>query len=337
MADSSDSKGLDRAFLRGSRNLQTSNVRTVVPRCKPGYNDVTSGRAFRWSCAFHCEGGEYYATTGCACACQTPTQEAIWRASGGAAVVSPGNASSGRIWVTEPPTATRAPFIPVSHFSIGETGGEIERWIPPPRENYYAPTSDLTTPAPSGESKDDPRSHLVALALLFSAIVVCTACIGVVCFNWGTLVKWFKKRGQKPKVAIVEPPVFNLQLPQQKCPQPVVDVRISSLASGRNSTSSHGSRVLQAGSSKLSKQSSISATPSVQKDTRGLLKPPQDLQIHSATVSTCSGNLSDTSSVNSQTVWAQPAPRLESIPKGDLRTKGVRQSFGKISKVQPIQ
>eukprot|EP00438_Fugacium_kawagutii_P029720 Skav204905 [mRNA] locus=scaffold1926:298088:299101:+ [translate_table: standard] len=337
MADSSSGKGLDGAFLRGSRNLQTSSMRTVVPRCKPGYSDVTSGRAFYWSCAFYCEGGEYYATTGCACACQTPTQEAAWRASGGA-VVSPGNASSERIWVTAPPTTTRAPFVPVSHFSTGETGGEIERRIQPPRENYYAPPSDLTTPArptPSGENKDDPRSHLVALALLFAAIVVCIACIGVVCFNWGTLVKWFKKREQKPKVAIIEPPVFSLQLPQQKCPQPIVDVRRSSLASGRSSTSSHGSRVLL-GSSKLSKQSNISATPSVQKDTRGLLKPPQDLQIHSATVSTCSGTLSDTSSVNSQTVWAQPA-RRESISKGDLRPKGARQSFGKISKVQPIQ
>ena len=44
-----------------------------------GYNDVSGGSAFYWSCAFHCEGGPHYATEGCICACLTPEQEKAWR------------------------------------------------------------------------------------------------------------------------------------------------------------------------------------------------------------------------------------------------------------------
>jgi len=47
-----------------------------------GYNDVSGGSAFYWSCAFHCEGGPYYATEGCICACLTPEQETAWRGHG---------------------------------------------------------------------------------------------------------------------------------------------------------------------------------------------------------------------------------------------------------------
>ena len=46
-----------------------------------GYNDVSGGSAYYWSCAFHCEGGQYFATEGCICACLTPAQEAAWRGS----------------------------------------------------------------------------------------------------------------------------------------------------------------------------------------------------------------------------------------------------------------
>eukprot|EP00435_Cladocopium_sp_Y103_P073424 s1182_g43.t1 len=349
MADIS-SRPLVGISLRGARNLQdtgtgTSDTNTVVPRCRPGYKDVTNGLAFMWSCAFHCEGGQYYATTGCACACLTAEQEERWREFGGTTggVAPAGNVSSARILVTPAPDPTRAPFVPVVAMPIGPTGEEGSEWTwkPPVLENYTQTANQLTTQPPSTEKDNgDPMFHLGVLALLFGGIVVCTAVIGIVCFNWEGIVKRFKKRSKKPKVA--EPPVFNLQPHLEKCPQPPVEVSMSSLVSGRTSASSNASRVLEVGSSKVSsKQSGKSAVRSAQKDTRGLLKPPQDPQTQSATASTCSGTWSGTSSVNSQSSWVPPGPPNgrappEGHPKRNSRLSSNRLSIGKLSKVQPV-
>lgn len=141
------------ANLRG-RTLQSG---TVAPRCKPGYKDVTNGQAFYWSCAFHCEGGAYYATTGCVCACLTVEQEAIWRANGGTsqALQAPtsGNASSTVDVVTRPPQPTRAPSVPVVEIPVGEFGGE-SRWVPP-KQSYTMPTMPTTPP----EDTEDPTDR----------------------------------------------------------------------------------------------------------------------------------------------------------------------------------
>lgn len=337
--------------LRGARNLQstgTSDTNTVVPRCRPGYRDVTNGQAFVWSCAFHCEGGQHYATTGCACACQTPEQEELWREFGGTSggVAPAGNVSSARIYATPAPNPTRAPFVPVVAMPTGPIGEEGSEWTwkPPVSENYVAQTAKQLTTQPPSAQKDngDLMLHLGVLALLFGGVVVCTAVVGLVCFNWGSIVKGFKKRGKKPKFA--EPPVFNLQPHLEKCPQPPVEVSMSSLVSGRTSASSNPSRVPEVGSSKTSsKHSGTSSVRSVQKDRRGLLKPPQDPQTHSATASTCSGTWSGTSSVNSQGSWAQPGPRpngcnapSEGHSKRNSHLSNDRLSTGKLSKVQPV-
>lgn len=141
------------ANLRG-RTLQSGT--TVAPRCKPGYKDVTNGQAFYWSCAFHCEGGVYYATTGCVCACLTAEQEAIWRANGGTsqALQAPtsGNASSTVDVVTRPPQPTRAPSVPVVEIPVGEFGGE-SRWVPP-KQSYTMPTMPTTPPEDTEDSTD---------------------------------------------------------------------------------------------------------------------------------------------------------------------------------------
>lgn len=142
--------------LRG-RQLQSGNSGTVAPRCKPGYKDVTNGQAFYWSCAFHCEGGAYYATTGCVCACLTAEQEAIWRANGGTsqALQAPtsGNASSTVDVVTRAPQPTRAPSVPVVEIPVGEFGGE-SRWVPP-KQSYTMPTMPTTPP----EDTEDPTDR----------------------------------------------------------------------------------------------------------------------------------------------------------------------------------
>ena len=56
-----------------------TNFPSIPNRKISGYNDVSGGSAYYWSCAFHCEGGQYFATEGCICACLTPAQEAAWR------------------------------------------------------------------------------------------------------------------------------------------------------------------------------------------------------------------------------------------------------------------
>jgi len=353
MADIS-SRSLLGISLRGARNLQstgTSDMNTVVPRCRPGYKDVTNGQAFMWSCAFHCEGGHHYATSGCACACQTQEQEELWREFGGISggvVPLAGNASSARILVTPAPDPTRAPRVPVAAMSTGPIGEEGSEWTwkPPVLENYMGQTAkQLTTQLPSTEKDNgDLMLHLGVLALLFGGVVVCTAVIGIVCFNWESIAKSLKKQSKKSKVA--EPPVFNLQPQLEKCPQPAAEVSMSSLVSGRTSASSNASRVPEVGSFKVSsKQSSNgSAVRSAQKDTRSLLKPPQCPQTHSATASTCSGTWSGTSSVNSQSFWAQSGPRPNGHrnptepghPKPNSSSRSDRVSMGKLSKVQPV-
>lgn len=143
-------------FVPNLRGRQLQSGTTVVPRCKPGYKDVTNGQAFYWSCAFHCEGGAYYATTGCACACLTAEQEAIWRANGGTsqALQAPtsGNASSTVDVVTRPPQPTRAPSVPVVEIPVGEFGGE-SRWVPP-KQSYTMPTMPTTPPEDTEDSTD---------------------------------------------------------------------------------------------------------------------------------------------------------------------------------------
>eukprot|EP00438_Fugacium_kawagutii_P005863 Skav213715 [mRNA] locus=scaffold2678:19699:25582:- [translate_table: standard] len=94
-----------------------------------GYNDVSGGSAYYWSCAFYCDGGQYYATEGCVCACLTPAQEAEWR---GRVTTTPpapfdplnvGTPEPGKILIT-----TRAPLDPVTEFSAGELQSGLVVW-----------------------------------------------------------------------------------------------------------------------------------------------------------------------------------------------------------------
>ena len=340
-----------RASLRGQhRQLQSGS--TVRPACRPGYKDVTNGQAYTWSCAFHCEGGPYYATAGCSCACMTPEQEERWLDLGGVAgEIPPGNGSiaGNGITLTRRPVPTRRPYVPVTTMpsGVGEPGTEWE-WQPPTNNGYIVQRPKQTTASPTAEDSEDLRFHMGVLALLLAGVVVCTAVVGIVCFNWESLVKRFKK--QSKALTVVEPPVFNLQLPLEKSPQPAVEVSMSSLVSTRTSVSSVGSRMLDITSSKVSsKQSSNgSVAQNAQKDTSYLLKPPKGSQTDSATASTCSGTSSGISSVNyCRNFLAQPAPRApaqgrkiflpeHACPKNNSCPSSFRLSAGKVSKVQPV-
>lgn len=103
----------------------------------------------------------------------------------------------------------------------------------------------------------------------------------------------------------------------------------------RNSKGSIGSISTIESQRVTSKKSSQYAAPKALKDTRSLLKPPQnEIGCNSSNVSNCSGTWSTTSS-NSHTFWAEPAPNGPNGRHGhhqDLSGRSTR----KISKVQPM-
>ena len=351
-----------RASLRGHRKLQSD--RKVRPICRPGYKDVTNGEAYFWSCAFHCEGGPYYATAGCSCACQTPEQEERWVALGGFAGEIPAGSAGNRssagtgITLTRRPVPTRRPYVPVTSMpsGVGEPGKEWE-WQPPTNGYIVQRAEQTTTSRPATENNEDLG---IQLALLSAGLIVCTAIIGIVCFNWRSLMKSFKKQKQSKALTVVEPPVFDLQLPVEKCPQPAVEVSMRlSLVSTRTSASSIESRVLDMASSKVSSKVSSrvsskqsgngSAVRSARRDTIDLLKPPRGSQTDSATASTCSGTSSGTCSVSyCRNFLAQPPsgtpaqgrkiflPEPACPKNNSCSSSSIRLRTGKLSKVQPV-
>jgi len=292
---------------------------------------VTNGHAFYWSCAFYCEGGSYYATTGCQCACMTPEQETTWQQNGGTSQTpNPGNVSSAVDVVTRPPESTRAPYIPVVEIPVGEFGGE-SNWVPP-KQSYTMPPTPSTPPPEDTEDPADSQMHLGMLALLFGGVVICTAIVGLFCFNWGHLQRQFRREKVRKWA---ETPVLSLHQPVEQCPQPQVEPGMPPGRTPRNSKGSIGSISTIESQRVTSKKSSQYAAPKALKDTRSLLKPPQnEIGCNSSNVSTCSGTWSTTSS-NSHTFWAEPAPNGPNGRHGhhqDLSGRSTR----KISKVQPM-
>lgn len=150
-------------------------------------------------------------------------------------------------------------------------------------------------------------AFLGMLALLFGGIVVCTALVGLVCFNWDRLRR--KRREKKTELwAIPAPVVAHLYpggLGVEQRPQPS---QVEAVDMTKSSSKGNG----------LSMPSDFDApNRKSRKDTRSLLKlplPSSDLNSISS-MSTYSG--SGTNSINSQAL---------------ARPSGER----KISKVQPI-
>ena len=145
------------------------------------------------------------------------------------------------------------------------------------------------------------------LALLFGAIVVCTALVGLVCFNWDRLRQHLKRSENKKSQLWAMPAPVSFHQGVEQCPQPKVE------AVSFTSRSTKGSLQMP----------SVKEAP--QKDTRSLLKLPHSELNSISSMSTCSG--SGTSSINSQSL---------ARPNGVLSDPRVQDSKRKISKVQPI-
>lgn len=271
----------------------------VVPQCKAGYNDVSGGSAFYWSCAFHCEGGPYYATEGCICACLTPEQETAWRGMVTTLPASPFSPADeaarrpGEILVTPPPATTRRPFDPVSEIPVGEIDGESPSGSGSsssggsPSSSSSGSGGSSGSALPPGFSLATPTAapkaqviHNKALDMNVVVIAVIAACgiagvtlIFVICFNCRSMASIFRKNEQveKPKFAMA--PVLRLHADPGASNSPCCDVEApSSRASSKMSTNSGTSGPFP-NSRRSSKASTGSYQP--QKDTSSLLKLPR--------------------------------------------------------------
>ncbi|CAE7539746.1 unnamed protein product [Symbiodinium natans] len=122
---------------------------TVVPSCRPGYIDVTGGKAYQWTCAFYCEGGQNFATKSCLCACLT--QEQIEKLGLSASTTSTANyaAQGHSILVTQAPDTEGKVPERVEEVPVGEVHDG-------PMENLHGQTSGDYVAAASGSTTAPP-------------------------------------------------------------------------------------------------------------------------------------------------------------------------------------
>ena len=171
----------------GSRGLQGSASGTaareqesVVPICRPGYQDVTNGQAFELACASHCPGGPY-ATATCSCAC---------------------------------------PSTPVIEIPLGTTGatGEAGQASLKPAgvRDFIAKIEEQTTT--SQPEEEEKEAGIEDLVILVSAIVLLSSSAVVVAV--GVLSGFCKKREKREKKRAWAAPAHSMRLPKEKCPEP---------------------------------------------------------------------------------------------------------------------
>ena len=235
--DQADSSGA----LRGARHLQVKDSTNLFePQCKPGYVDVTGGQAYYWSCAFYCEGGAYFSTPFCRCACQLPQtggEQPVVTAP--PSTTSAASYAPGGVIVRTATSSTAAPNAPVHEVPVGE----LDEWeYTPPSLGY-----GVQTPAPQHQAapRNADNMDLMVLVLGIGGGIIAATCAVLVWVNLMGCPCLRRKRGN----SIAKPPVLKMHSPQETCPQPLqVDPpsRRSSVSTGSSS------RELRPGSSKQS-------------------------------------------------------------------------------------
>lgn len=335
--------------LRGRRvQWNGDSNQKVVPQCVTGYNDVSGGSAYYWSCAFHCQGGQYFATEGCICACLTPAQEAAWRGVITTLPPAPFDPSNEptrdpsdfvNVVITPPPETTRPTFAPPREIPVGNVDGDLlSSPTAPPGGADPAPGNDAaeTTQNPaddeSGQTKPVYHNEALELDVAMIALIIALslaglALLGLCCLNWRTLTKMCSKEPvEKTKPKFADAPVLRIHADPRWSDQPsnfALEVRSSRASSKMSTASASSDRPLVVGSSrKSSKASNDSFLPQTlpQKDTRSLLKLPRSTDGDAA--STVSG-ASATNSIESLASWANEArrPSLQ-LPEQSIRSIG---------------
>jgi len=339
--------------LRGSRaprrvQWNGDSNQKVVPQCVTGYNDVSGGSAYYWSCAFHCEGGQYFATEGCICACLTPAQEAAWRGvitTLPPAPFDPSNeptrdpADFVTVVITSPPETTRPTFAPPREIPVGNVDGDLlNSPTAPPGGAGDTPGNDAaeTTQNPGGDPSGatKPKAYhnealeldVAMIALIIALSLAGLALLGLCCLNWRTLTKMCSKQPVEKKPKFADAPVLRIHADPTLSDHPsnfALEVRSSRASSKMSTASASSDRPLVVGSSrKSSKASNDSFLPETlpQKDTKSLLKLPRSADGDAA--STVSG-ASPTNSIESLASWANEVrrPSLQ-LPEQSIRSIG---------------
>ena len=220
--------------LRLQTNPVRDSVEVVAPRCRPGYVDVTGGQAFYWSCAFHCEGGPYYAAASCMCACLTPEQMELAASQGGVGFGPAGVKQSSGILVTARTTIGPPPAgDPVVELPIGPVGEGGAEMLPPAVDGYIAAPQDVPAFQASGEPADEEGLSLVVVAFIGGALLIIAAATTLVCALWSSLTD-----GRRRRVKMVAvPPRFSPHVPVEKCPQPPPEFRPAPAAPTKSAVS----------------------------------------------------------------------------------------------------
>ena len=173
--------------LDSDRSLQ---IETVVPRCNPGFKDVTGGQAYTWACAFHCPGGRY-STANCQCACLSDEQAERYASQGievQSGPVSVPSRNPTEILVPQPPDPTHAPSDPVVQMPIGAASESGDMRGPPRSSNFLAASSGDSAGSLLAATRGDPDSssssssggvHFVAMAGAVLLIGASLAMVGV--------------------------------------------------------------------------------------------------------------------------------------------------------------
>ncbi|CAE7240172.1 unnamed protein product [Symbiodinium sp. CCMP2456] len=225
------------ASLRGAsatRELQQTSAdrvpvrdseEAVAPRCLPGYVDITGGQAFFWSCAFHCDGGQYYATASCMCACLTPEQRDLLETQGDAGF-TPGGTGTGQssgILITARSTIGPPPAgDPVVEIPIGPLGGDGRPGVAPPAvDSYVMKQQDAPVFQAETSPEEEGNLSLAVIALIGGLLLVIAAAVALICAFWSSLAHGKPRRTK----VMVQLPRFSPHVPVEKCPQPPAELR----------------------------------------------------------------------------------------------------------------
>ena len=161
--------------LLAIQSATAQQIETVVPRCRPGYRDVTSGKAYPWSCSFHCPGGNY-ATANCQCACLNDEQIERLRSQGIEIQNGPVSVPSRRpneILVPPPAEPTFAPSDPVLEVPVGGLEGSTA--VHRPLKNASFVATDGEAPATTGKATQSGRTEPGNVAQILA--VMTAACL----------------------------------------------------------------------------------------------------------------------------------------------------------------
>jgi len=327
--------------LRGAeRQLQTQardSSETTTPQCRPGYVDITGGKAYFWSCGFYCEGGAYFTNSNCLCACLRPDQIERLPQNPPTGPVTPGTVPPRTARVTTPLPTMEPRGDRVSQFP---TEGVDQR--PPPvntaNEFKYVTQGGPAFQAPEAATGEEESITLLLVATIGGAIVVIAATITLACALWSSR----STRRQKHFMMTLEAPKFHA--PVVTRPQPVYKAESGSPPRAVfldppsrvswNSGNTSGSRTPEEQPVHPQRAQRVSGSQ------KGHLKLPEDADRmlkgspSLSKTSTCSGAVSGTSgtsSISSQSSWAVKVAR----PARSSRGSNLSLSSHKTSRVHP--